>query len=202
MQKTFRFFKWSGKKAIIALILTVVLVVAAIDVTLAVILTRTQTIRNSFPPANLTISTWTGNDVINAGDVDIYVRANVVATWISDTNEKTVYSSAPVEGVDYTLTISDGWFKASDGFYYRSEKLAAAQSVQLIDSATQKANLDGYTLRIFVMSSAIQARPEKAVNESWSAVRVSADGTLVINDGAVIEETVIAEDQEETTQEN
>ena len=74
--------------------------------------------------------------------------------------------------------------------------------MQLIDSATQKTNLEGYTLRIFVMSSAIQTRPEKAVNESWSAVRVSADGTLVINDGAVIEETVIAEDQEETTQEN
>ena len=52
------------------------------------------------------------------------------------------------------------------------------------------------------MSSAIQADPEKAVNESWRAVRVSGDGTLVINDGTVIEETVIAEDQEETTQEN
>ena len=179
MQKTFRFFRWSGQKAVLALALTVVIAVLTVNVTVAAIVMRTQTIRNKFSPAELEISTWSGNDVINSGDTPVYVRAIVIATWTSDDAEKTVHAFAPDEGVDYEIVTSADWFKASDGFYYYKNVLAPAQTSTLITKATQLRSIEGHTLRVFVISSAIQTAPtDEAVEASWPAIRVAADGTL------------------------
>lgn len=178
MPKTFHFLKLTGKKAIIAFISMIFVISASLATTFAFISTRTRTIPNTFRPAEIEISSWSMDDLINAGTTEMYVRAAIVSAWVSNEDKKTVWSTTPKENVDYTLTIDDGWFKASDGFYYRSEKVNAAQSVSFVN-ATQNTTKEGYTLRILVTYSAIQTSPTEAVESSWSAVEVSDNGALV-----------------------
>jgi hypothetical protein len=177
MQKTFRFLKLSGKKAIVLVILIATVLTATVSGTVAYIVTRTTSKPNTFSPAEIEISSWNYHDVINAGDSQVYVRASIVTAWVSNEDKRTVWSTTPKENVDYTLTINEGWFMASDGFYYRREKMNAAQSVDFV-SATQLTQKDGYTLRVLVMYSAIQSTPKDAIESSWTAVKVADDGTL------------------------
>ena len=182
MHKTFRFFKWSGKKAILLFVLTVLLASLVLNATIAYLLTRTQTIRNKFPPAELEISSWSGNDIINSGDVPIYVRASIRPTWTSDNAEKTVHAVAPIDGEDFTVTVASNWLKASDGFYYYKNPVGVAQSVTLVTEAAQLKQMEGHTLRVFVISSAIQTTPADAIENSWRAVEVASDGTLQLKE--------------------
>jgi hypothetical protein len=178
MHKTFHFLKLSGKKAIVAFISVIIVITAVTATTFSYLADTTRTIPNTFRPAEIEISSWSMNDLINAGTTEIYVRAAVVSAWVSNDDKKTVWSTTPQENVDYTLTIDNGWFKASDGFYYRKEKINAAQSVSFV-SATQNTTKDGYTLRILVTYSAIQTNPTDVVESSWGAVEVSDNGALV-----------------------
>ena len=178
MHKTFHFLKLSGKKAIVVFIAVIIIITSVTAATFSYLADTTRTIPNTFRPAEIEISSWSMNDLINAGTTEIYVRAAVVAAWVSNEDKKTVWSTDPEENVDYTLTIDNGWFKASDGFYYRTEKINAAQSVSFV-SATQNTTKDGYTLRILVTYSAIQSNPTDVVESSWSAVEVSENGNLV-----------------------
>ena len=178
MQITFNFLKQSGKKAIILFVLTAVLVTGAVSGTVAYLVTRTRDVPNTFHPAEIEISSWSFDDLVNAGDTEVYVRATLVAAWVSNEDKRTVWAVDPVENTDYTLTIQNGWFKGSDGFYYRSEKMNAAQSVNFVH-ATQLTEKEGFTLRILVMYSAIQTEPASVVEESWRVVKVDASGNLV-----------------------
>ena len=177
MHKTFSFFKQSGKRAIVLFALTLVLISATVGATTAVIATRTRAIPHTFPAANVEISSWGLGDVINAGNVKVYLRAYPVAAWVSNDDKRTTWSNAPVEGVDYTITLKGGWFKASDGLYYRTEALNAAASSDFI-SATQLTEKDGYTLKILVVYSSIQANPTSVVEQCWPAVSDNANGEL------------------------
>jgi hypothetical protein len=180
MRKTFRFFKWSGKKAVVLFVLTVVLVVAAVDTTLAFLAVRTDSIENRYPTPQIEVRIEE-NMITNAGDMPVYIRAATVATWVSTTDEKTILSEAPVAGYNYTLTYGEGWFKATDGFYYYSSPVNSGTSVVFLKEATHKERIAGYELVITVVSAAIQATPAEAINESWPAVSVTADGTLSAN---------------------
>lgn len=163
MQKTFHFLKWSGKKAILLSVLTIILAVAAIGATLAFIIVQTNPIENTFPPPNLSIIIE-GNNIKNDGDVPVYVRAAVVVNWVD--GEGAILSEQPTAG-DYTLTIADGWVQGADGFYYHTAPLASQAQETLITKATQNTTKTGYTLRVQVLASAIQTTPTNAVVESW-----------------------------------
>ena len=179
MRKRFHFLKWSAAKTILLCVLIAVLLTSVIGTTMAIIAKITQTVNNVFRPAEIEISSWSGNDIINSGTVPAYVRAVVLITWGSATNSKEVLSIAPEENEDYLLTISEGWFKADDGFYYFSEPLAAARSITLIESVEQINEMEGHILNIQVISAAIQTDPAEAVESSWPAIDVAQDGTLV-----------------------
>ena len=110
----------------------------------------------------------------------MYMRAIVIANWVSVSDENRVLSVAPKLGEDYTLEIESGWFlEEEDGFYYHREKVGAARSITLIKSAAQIGEQEGFYLRIQVLSSGMQANPAEAVEESWTAVKVAEDGRLV-----------------------
>lgn len=177
MHKNFNFLKLTGKKAIAALVLTLIVFSVAVGGTLAYITERTKTLVNTFTPTEIKISSWTYDDLINSGDTPVYVRATFVAAWVSDDEAKTVWSEDPQMGIDYTLTVSNNWFLASDGFYYRKATLNAAQSVDFVH-ATQLTEKEGYTLRIMVAYAAMQPTKE-AVEYAWPAVTVADDGTLM-----------------------
>ena len=187
MPKTFKFFIWSGKKAVAFLVLTVVLSVAIVGSTLAYIFVKTNELNNTFTPGEVEISI-TGDDITNTGDTDVYVRAAVVVTWVNTTDGSTL-STMPVAGTDYDIDFNkdtdstNGWVQGSDSFwYYVDAPLEVGKTATtLINSITQKTTKDGYTLTVQVLSSAIQATPAEAVVNSWTSVeKVNDDKTLTI----------------------
>ena len=179
MKKPFRFFSLTGKKAVVLLVLTLVLTITAINVTLAILVTKTDTFENIFSPPVLRLSLENVDDIVNTGDVAVYVRALAVANWISVDDEHTVLSEDPQIGVDFEVTfVTAGWFLASDGFYYYEKILAPGEQVQLFTSATQLKEKLGYELRLEILSSGIQATPPEGIAEAWPAVRVTENGTL------------------------
>lgn len=191
MLETFRFLKWSGKKAVAFFVLTMVLTVVVVGTTVAYIITKTDDIKNFFTPPALDIvldgATIDGNIIQNNGDIPVYVRAVVVFNWATTDGNSVILSTAPVEGTDYTVTYDTAdWVQGSDGFWYYKKPLAAKNETgssvsPLISSVTQKTTKNDHVLQIQVLSSAIQAIPADAVVESWSAVTgVDTNGSLIV----------------------
>ena len=182
MSKTFQFFIWSGKKAVAFLVLTVALSVAIVGTTLAYIITQTDILQNIFEPAEVKIEI-AGDDITNTGDTDVYVRAAVVVNWVDE--DGVILSTSPVagEGKDYVLEVATGWEQGSDGFYYYLSKVPpTTESITLLNGVTQNKTKDGYTLRVQVISSAIQAEPVDAVKLSWTCVTgIKANGDLIVS---------------------
>ena len=181
MQKTFRFLKWSGKKAVVLAVLTVCLAAIVLGTTLAFIIVRTNSIKNQFDPPNLIINIE-GNNIQNTGDVPVYVRAVVVANWVN-TQDGSILSVEPKSGDDYTIDIdTENWFMGSDGFYYYKAPLEAGTTApQLASYATPKTQKDGYELRVQLVASGIQTTPATAVETAWPAVVVDDNNNLTAN---------------------
>ena len=189
MSKTFQFFIWSGKKAVAYLVLTVVLSVAIVGTTLAYIIVKTNELNNTFTPGEVEI-TMTGSTITNIEDTDVYVRAAVVVNWVDE--DGAILSTMPVAGVDYTVEFNTagGWVQGSDTFWYYTGVVKAANDSNNDDVAptlittltqTDAQKKDGYTLRVQVLSSAIQAEPADAVTGAWTSVTgVDASGKLTI----------------------
>ena len=180
MAKAFHFFKWTGKKAVVLLVLSIVLTTALVGATVAFIIDITQSLTNTFEPANIDI-TISGDTIQNTGDADVYFRAAVVVTWVNKTDGTTL-STMPADA-DYTIKFStNGWVKGTDGFWYQTAALAPeAVAPDLISELTAATAPEGYELHVQVLSQAIQATPAEAVTSSWSAVRsIDANGALQI----------------------
>ena len=184
MQKTFRFLKWSGKKAVAVLCVSVALTAAIVGATLAFLKTKTGPLDVEFQPSTVSVSkTANGRGVVNDGDVDVYVRAAMIFTWESTTEENSIMSSAPVSGINYNMTVAEGWVKAADGFWYCREPLSPGEIRNAVSSVTLIGNAPlGYGLSTELLVDAIQADPKDAVLESWESgvTSVDANGALVI----------------------
>ena len=179
MDAPFRFLKYTGKKALVLFLATVLTVFVAIDVTLTYLATKTDLFENTFTPPTLRLSIEGYDDVVNTGDVPVYVRAIAVANWLSHDDEHTILSVTPEVGEDYTIEfITDGWFYADDGFYYYKKVLEPGDSVALIEHAYQLKEKDGYEIRLEILSSAVQSYPTDAIAAAWPAVYVTDDGSL------------------------
>lgn len=172
MPKTFKFLKWHGKKAVALLVLTVVLAVGMVGGTVAFIVTQTDALTNVFEPANVN-SIVNGNVITNDSETAVYVRAAIILSWVADDGSALI--TAPAAG-EYTLTVNenDGWFKASDGFWYYKYEVAAGENAPaLISGDVTVTNApDGYKLSVEVLSSVIQSNPATAITSSWQAVDV------------------------------
>lgn len=180
MRKAFRFFRCAGKKAFVLVMLSVLLITAAVDATLSLLVTKTDTYQNVFHPLDLRISLEGANDITNVGDTPVYVRALAVATWLSTADEHTILSDKPKVGEDYNIDfVTDNWFLASDGFYYYKEVMKPGESLKLIDTVSQTTVMVGYELHLEIISLAIQAYPTDAVKEAWPAVDVNEQGQLI-----------------------
>lgn len=180
MKKPFRFFKWTGKKAVTLLLVTVLLSLAVADVTLSLLFDRTEPLENVFIPLDLRISMDDQNSIKNVGDTPVYVRALAVAVWASTDDEHTISAIEPVEEVDYRVTEEEGhWFLASDGFYYHEHLMVPDASIPLFSNIEQLKEKPGYELKIQIIASSVQAYPTEAVSYAWPAVKVDDNGVLV-----------------------
>lgn len=158
----------TNKRALLAAAVIVLLLTAAIGGTLAYLATSTQKVENVFTPADVTSAvvepSWTDGKttksnvtIQNTGDVSAFIRAAIVVTWQDENGN--VLSVKPRLETDYTLEIGSSWTKDGDYYYYNAAVAAGAQTANLIKACTviAKAPIDGYTLHVEVIGSAIQS---------------------------------------------
>ena len=171
-----------AKKRTLILVGSVALVLAlAIGTSFALLITRTNSVDNTFVPPISRISLDGQDDIVNTGNIPVYIRAYALANWYSTDDEHTILSEKPQAGVDYSIdTNVEGWFLASDGFYYYTKVVEPdpENPVPLFTSAIQLKHKDGYELRIQILASSIQIDPVDAIQDAWPAVRVNENGEL------------------------
>ena len=180
--------KLSVKKIVLVVSLAFLLFAVISGGTIAYLFSVTPPAKNEFTPAVVSCEVEekfennlkTEVAVKNTGNTDAYIRATVVATFIK--TDGSVYFKAPVEGVDYKLTLgSDKWIKGSDGFFYYTEKVAFGSSTEMLISSAESLNTapEGYELSLQIVASALQSDPETVVSEVWGAQ--ASDGKLTVN---------------------
>ena len=179
------------KKKVSLLLVSLVLIAAiAVGSTVAFIATSTNSITNTFNPANVTIDIAEKIDngvktdvrVKNTGNTDAFIRAKIVVTW-KDTNGN-VSATKPVlgEDKDYTMTLNEtDWFLGSDGFYYCKTSVAPNGFTPALITECKKTESsnqpEGDDLSVEIIASGIQSTPDSAVKEAWG-MTVDANGQL------------------------
>lgn len=184
--------KLSGKK--LALLISVILLLTvAVGGTAAYIATQTQNLTNVFKPGKMSIDIHeevkpgekSNVKVVNTGDAPAYVRVYVTVSWQNANGD--ILAEIPENGVDYNMTFikdTDKWFLGSDGYYYYSEPLETESSGNpgyftegsLLECKTTE-QIGEYSIAVNIMAQCIQADPQEAVTEAWTAVEV-VDGKL------------------------
>lgn len=177
---------YRGKRALkrtlarpVLLALSLILVLGlSVGGTLAFLIAGTDPVINIFTPGEVTTEIeepgWDGEvkenvTIQNTGDVDVYIRATIVANWV---DEKGNIIAPAKEGTDYTDFTSDPGWVEQDGYYYWTEPVAPGASTgKLIDSCQPYADAkpEGADhLQMTILSQAIQAEPEQArIDAGW-----------------------------------
>lgn len=156
----------------------------------AYLIAQSTKLSNEFQPVKVTcevqetFADHVKSDVYiqNTGDVDAYIRATVIANWVSD--EGKVYAQAPKEGTDYKVEWGqEGWKLKDDGYRYYQNAVVPVKTDPdaktdnlIVKAEAVSAPPAGFHLEIQVLATAIQANPEKVVEEAW---------------GVTVEETII-----------
>ncbi len=184
-----------NKKKITIAVVVLVLTAVLSSVTLAFLLADTEPVINTLEGTRVACEvveasfdgvTKTDVTVRNTGEVESYIRAMVVTTWMSEDGTK-ISAQTPQEGADYTLIYASdtAWKQSADGFWYYAAPVAVGESTEaLIENCTLAENAavwEGFYLSVEVVASAIQSTPAKAVTEKWSSgVSGVSGGTLII----------------------
>ncbi len=191
--------KAKNRKSKLLIISVVILILALIStVTIAFIVDRTEPVVNTFNYATVSCKvneeSFDGkvkNNVTieNNGEVESYIRAKVVVTWMSEDGTK-VTAAKPQVNTDYTITYTDNaaWKLGSDGYWYYTLPVNVGDATATLINSCSLANgavvPNGFYLSVEVVGSAIQSTPTNAVTEKWSGgVSGVSDGSLVIKQG-------------------
>lgn len=136
---------------------------------------KTDPISNEFVPAKVSClveedfaeGVKSNVKVRNTGNIDAYIRAVVVATFVSEDGK--VLATAPKESVDYFIQWGDdGWIKGQDGYWYHTKPVKPEETtVPLIESAYELSVPDGYRLHLQILATGVQSDPTIAVQEAW-----------------------------------
>ncbi len=185
--------KAKNRKSKLLIISVVSLILALIStVTIAFIVDRTEPVVNNFNYATVSCKvneeSFDGkvkNNVTieNTGEVESYIRAKVVVTWVSEDGTK-VTAAKPQENTDYTISYSNNqnWQLCSDGYWYYTLPVDIGESTKtLIESCSLSPNAvipDGFYLSVEIVGSAIQSTPVSAVTDKWN-ISVN-NGILVV----------------------
>lgn len=182
-----------------SLIIAVVAILCSIIAcaTIAFVFTSTKPLENTFTDAYVacdvleTFDGITKTDVTikNTGEVQSYIRAKVVVTWMSDDKTK-VTALKPIDDTDYIITYADetnaatNWKKGSDGYwYYKLPVNVGKETEELIESCSLKDGItvpDGYYLSVEIVASSIQSTPPRVVTEQWDSGVNGVNGSTLI----------------------
>lgn len=161
------------KKTLTALVSVALLLLVGSGSTLAYLFTNTDSVKNTFTPAqvscavvendqaytsntvNITNNNKSNVTIKNTSNVPAYIRAAIVVTWKKA--DGTVYAVSP-KASEYHLEIGTDWTKSGDFYYFKSDVDADHSTSALIISAYQNSNAPtGYYLSIEIVAEAIQA---------------------------------------------
>lgn len=180
-------FNKFNKRVVTVVVLCLCITLCAVGGVLAYLSDITDPLENTFVPTKVTCSVEetfenglkSNVKVRNTGDVNAYIRATVIATYVSDDGK--VHSKAPIEGVDYIINWSGKkWLLGSDGFWYYSDAVApSALTDNLIETAKEGVVFEGYSLNLQIIATAIQSDPDAAVQSAWGITPVN--GTIKPN---------------------
>ncbi len=172
----------------------VLLVNVSIFTTMAFLTTSTGNVENTFiakEVPNEVVEEFDHNvkknvKIRNTGDVDAYIRAAVVFTWVD--KDGNVSGVKPVEVTDYTITWTmKDWVLGKDGYYYYTQKVVPkGVTGELFTECKPVAEKvpAGYHLSVEIMGQSIQADGKNSngtapVADKWP-VTVNTDGSLTI----------------------
>lgn len=163
--------------------------------TLAYVFLHSTTVENTFTEAHVTCEVVEDFDgttkedvrIKNTSNIQSYIRATVVVTWMSE-DETKVTVAKPVAGEHYDITYADesttNWAKASDGYwYYKVPVEVGAETQNLIETCSLKAGVtppEGFYLSVEIVASAIQATPTYVIKEQWNSGVLDVTGTTLV----------------------
>lgn len=186
----------TNRKAPVALVAILVLLCCAVAGTVAFLVTKTDSVVNTFTPSKVTTyveeefngQTKSNVKIQNTGDIDAYIRVAVIVNWADD---KGNVSGTPVKDSDYVMdlnidtgtTTNAPWFKGSDGYYYCKTAVKSVKQdtkncytpvlIKSCIKATGAQAPAGYDLQVTILADGIQSAPADAVQQAWPAVQVS-----------------------------
>lgn len=182
-------YKSNNKKSKFSALAICLLLAALLTVggTLAYLFTSTDPVVNTFEPVKQEITVTEEFDgqtkenvkIKNTGDIDAYIRAEVVINWIDkdgnilpSTPEKATYKvnwafdDLDIDG-NYAEETSN-WVKYGGYYYYTVPVAPEAFTENLIDLITVSYPVGSeFRLDVAVAAQSVQATPEAAVNETW-----------------------------------
>ena len=162
-------------KTAVLFIAILLLISAAIGSTVAYLITRTESVENTFTPGEVSCEVtekFENNrkenvQIKNTGNTDAYIRATYVVNWLDKGGN--IVASVPAE-YSYALDENpDGkWRKIGDYFYYPSPVAPNGSTADslLTCTVTHPENPE-YTLSVEILATAVQSNPASAVTEAW-----------------------------------
>lgn len=171
-----------------ALALALVLTLTA-GGTLAYLVSNTGAVTNTFTPANTKIEIdepgWNGTTkssilVKNTGDINVYVRVMLVASY---QNADGVVCGTHT-AAEPTFTLGTDWVKIGDYYYYKKAVPAEQSTGNLLGTSitlTKDPDHDDYVMHIDVLAQAIQAEPDSAIQDAWGVTIANGTVTAVTN---------------------
>lgn len=149
-------------KTILVLAAVVLMLACTVGGTLAFLITKTDSVTNTFDPGKVTCKVVEGSftdnvstvkkdvKIKNTGNTEAWIRATVVANWVKD--GKVV---APWTG---SIDTPAGWTKIGDYYYYGQKVAPNNETSQLIDTYTAPNNgPDGAHLEMTIVCQAVQS---------------------------------------------
>lgn len=165
----------SWRKEFVLACSAIVLLIGFAGGSLAYLFTHTDSITNTFTPAEVDVTIQEKFDhqkkkenvkFKNKGDVPVYMRARLVINW-TDANGKIVPQP---EGYSFTKEGLPGtnWVQNGTYYYYTKAVPAGESTTNLVDSITATTPKDPeYYLLVDVLVETIQATPTDAVTAAW-----------------------------------
>lgn len=165
--------KFSKKSLCIIAASAMIVVIAAVGVTIAYLTDKTPEVKNTFTPSKVETPIDENFDgavkkdvrVENNSDIDAYIRAKIVINWVKGEESNEVL---PASSDDYEMVMGSAKWKQIDGTYYYTEKVPAnGKTENLINSCKPIVQKDGYVLNVTILAEGIQAEPDTAIKGAW-----------------------------------